>query len=247
MVFAREYIGHLHAKRLHRSGQSASPGRATLWDREGGSLRDTALASIDMTPATSNATAGLDQRVLARWYAVRVKSRHEKAVCCALRNKGLDEFLPLYRARHRWSDRTVDLQLPLFPGYVFCRFGSGNWLPILTTPGVLKIVSIGRTPAPVDDKEIEAIETVLKSGLAAYPWPVPRVGDRVVIDGGPLSGLEGILSGLRKPDRLVVTVTLLQRAVAVEIDGWSVRRAGGQPAEIRALERTPKLPATVVN
>lgn len=199
-----------------------------------------------MTPVTYNSTCESNYPVTHRWYAIRVKSRHEKPVSCALQNKGIEPFLPLYRARHRWSDRTVNLQLPLFPGYVFCRLGTGNWLPILTTPGVLKMVSVGRTPAPVDDNEIESIKTILRSGLAAYPWPVPRVGDQVVIDGGPLTGLEGVLSGLKKPDRLVVTLTLLQRAVAVEIDGWSVRRTSGQPAAIRVLEHSPAVPASVL-
>jgi len=176
------------------------------------------------------------------WYAVRVKPRHEKSVASVLHNKGFEEFLPLYRARHRWSDRRVDVQLPLFPGYLFCRPAAGNWLPILTTPGVLGMVGIGRRPVAVEDHEIEAIHVILRSGLAARPWPLPGVGERVVIEEGPLAGLEGVLIAVRKSHRLVVSVNLLRRAVAVEINHTWVRSAAGQraPHLNRDSLRTPR-------
>jgi transcription antitermination factor NusG len=136
-----------------------------------------------------------------------------------LRGKGYEEFLPLYRSRRRWSDRVKDLELPLFPGYLFCRFDvSDRLMPILTTPGVIGIVGAGKLPIPVDLEEIEAIRAILRSGLAAQPWPLLRAGSKVYIERGPLAGLEGIITNTEKVYRLIVSVSLLQRSVAVEID-----------------------------
>ena len=153
-----------------------------------------------------------------QWFALRIKSQHETKVATALRSKGYEEFLPLYRIRRRWSDRFKEVYSPLFPGYVFCRFDVNQRLPILVTHGVMLIVGSGKTPLPVDDQEITALQSIDKSGLQAQPWPFLQVGQRVRIDQGSLAGIEGILIGLKGPHRLVVSVTLLQRSVAVEID-----------------------------
>jgi transcription antitermination factor NusG len=152
------------------------------------------------------------------WYAVHTRVQHEKNVAQALAGKGYEEFLPIYRCRRRWSDRIKELELPLFPGYVFCRFDAEHRLPILVTPGVHHIVGIGKIPLPVDEAEITAIQSIVKSGLSAEPWPFLQVGQQVRIDYGPLEGLEGLLLAMMKPCRLVVSVMLLQRSVAVEID-----------------------------
>lgn len=153
------------------------------------------------------------------WYALRIQSRLQNVASTTLRDKGYEEFFPLYRARRRWSDRIKELELPLFPGYLFCRFYLGDrLLPILTTPGVISVVGAGKTPVPIDDDEIEAIRAILRSGLAAQPWPLLRVGSKVFIERGPLTGLEGIITNTDKVYRLVVSVSLLQRSVAVEID-----------------------------
>ena len=152
-------------------------------------------------------------------YALRIQSRLGSVASTTLRGKGYEEFLPLYRSRRRWSDRIKEIQLPLFPGYLFYRFDVGDRLmPILTTPGVIGIVGAGKTPAPVDLDEIEAIRVILRSGLAAQPWPSLRVGSEVYIERGPLAGLEGIITNTDKVYRLIVSVSLLQRSVAVEID-----------------------------
>jgi len=155
------------------------------------------------------------------WYALRVKPRCEKAVADALGGKGYEEFLPLHRERRRWSDRVVSVELPLFPGYVFCRFDAQRRLSILTTPGVLFVVSAGKLPVPVDDQEVAALRILVASQLQLEPWPYLHVGQRIQIVGGPLAGAEGILLSVRKQqrheNRLVVSVTLLQRSVAVEI------------------------------
>jgi transcription antitermination factor NusG len=152
------------------------------------------------------------------WYALHVRSQHEKIVASALRGKGFEEFLPLYQRKHRWSDRIKVIERPLFPGYVFCRFDLQKRLPILVTPGVLLIVGVGKTPLPVIDSEISALQSIVNSGFQAEPWPFLQVGQRVRIECGSLEGVEGILLAVKKPHRLVVSVGLLQRSVAVEID-----------------------------
>ena len=155
------------------------------------------------------------------WYALYVKTHHEKLVATSLRNKGYSHFLPLYLARYRSTGVSRDVLLPLFPNYVFCRFRADKCLPIVTTPGVFQIVGAAGVPAPIDDAEISSIEKVVGSGLSAQPWPFLRRGDRVLIEEGPLQGAEGVLCSAKGATRLVVTLTLLQRSVAVEIDrGW---------------------------
>ena len=152
------------------------------------------------------------------WFALFVRVNHEKLVSEALRSKGYEEFLPFCRSRRRWSDRTKEVQSPLFSGYVFCRLDLNRRLPILTTTGVHFIVGNGKVPVPVAEREIENLRLLTGSQLLAEPWPYLTVGQRVRIEQGALDGLEGILVGLKKPCRLVVSVTLLQRSVAVEID-----------------------------
>ncbi len=142
----------------------------------------------------------------ARWYALRVRQRHEKATAAALRNKGYDPFLPLYRARHRWSDRIAELELPLFPGYLFCRFDPRDRrAPIVSTAGVIQLVGAGGVPCPVDDAEIAAVQRILRSGLPAEPWPYLQSGAAVSIGAGALAGLEGIFVEAKKHHRLVVS------------------------------------------
>jgi len=158
-----------------------------------------------------------------QWFALRVRSRCEKLVALMAQNRGFEEFLPLYRCRRRWSDRWQETEFPLFPGYVFCRLDLQHRLPLLTIPGVLHFVGIGKTPAPLEDAEIAAIQAAVRSGLSSEPWPFLEAGQRVRLEGGPLAGLEGILVGTAKQDRLVISVTLLQRSVAVAIERHWVR------------------------
>jgi len=124
----------------------------------------------------------------------------------------------MYRQRKRWSDRIVVADVPLFPGYVFCRFDYWQRLPIMTTLGVVAIVGFGCDPAPIPDHEIQAVERVLKSGFAAEPHPFLRIGQRVRISHGALKGVEGVLLQKKSEWRLVVSVNMLQRSVSVEID-----------------------------
>lgn len=157
------------------------------------------------------------------WFAVRVKSRCEWAVSDALRHKGYEEFLPLYWSRRRWSDRVKTLQLPLFAGYLFCRFSLEERVRILATPGVVLVVGRGRTPLPIDSNEVEAIRRAINSGQRITPWPSLEVGRTVRIEEGSLRGLEGVLLRFKGASHLILGVQLLQRAVAVEVpENWVV-------------------------
>lgn len=161
------------------------------------------------------------------WFALHVRSNFERTASTILCNKGYQEFLPTYRSRRRWSDRVKEEDVPLFPGYLFCRLDQNDRLPVLSTRGVVGIVGTGKSPVPVEGAELQAIWRVTHSDLAVNPWPHLNVGETVVIESGPLSGLEGVLLECKNQRRLVVSVTLLQRSVAVNIDGEHVRPLGG--------------------
>jgi transcriptional antiterminator NusG len=152
------------------------------------------------------------------WFGVRTRSNQEKVTASVLSFKGYDNYLPTYKFRKRWSDRVVEADKPLFPGYVFCRFDPKVRLPILTTPGVVCVVGFGNEPAPIDDQEIEAVQAVLKSGLHTEPCAFMREGQRIRVNQGSLSGLEGILIRKKSEWRMVVSVAMLQRSISVEID-----------------------------
>ena len=152
------------------------------------------------------------------WYGVRTKSNHERLAAAVLESKGYEQYLPVYRSRRRWSDRVVEKNRPLFPGYVFCRFDARKPLPIVSTPGVVSVVGFGNEPAPISDTEIEAVQTLLLSGLATEPCPFLHEGQRIRVNRGSLEGLEGILLKKKTDWKIVVSVTMLQRSVSVEID-----------------------------
>jgi len=158
-----------------------------------------------------------------QWFALRVKSRHEKTVALAARNKGFEEFLPLYRWRQTWSDRTKWVEMPLFPGYVFCRLDAAHRLPLLTIPGVLNFVSFGKMPVPIDDAEIESVQAAVRCDLVAEPCSFVERGERVRIQGGPLAGTEGILVDVAKRRQVVVSLTILRRSIAVNIESQWVQ------------------------
>ncbi len=175
-----------------------------------------------------------------RWYAIKTKSRHEKMASAVLRSMSYEEFLPLYLARRMHHGSARDAHLPLFPGYVFCRFAVEKRLPILRAPGVASIVTIGRVPAPVADDEIAAIQRVVSS-VDCQPWPFLKCGDWVRIEEGPLRNLEGILVTSKGESRLVVNVELLQRAVAAEVDRRWVRPTGKRkPPSVFGTPLVPK-------
>ncbi len=159
---------------------------------------------------------------LKPWYAVRTKCNFERVVTDHLRAKQYEPFLPLYSCRRRWSDRVKVVDVPLFPGYVFCRFDVRVKVPIVSVPGVAGIVSFGGQPAPVPDSEIAAIERLIRSSLIASPCPYLQEGMEVRVRSGPLAGVEGRLDKIKSRYVLVLSVHMLQRSVAVEIDAEAV-------------------------
>ncbi len=195
-----------------------------------------------MQAANSSLVDAEDIRTLKppKWFAIRVKSQREKSVAAAIGSKGFEEFLPLYKSRRRWSDRLKSQELPLFPGYVFCHIDPSSRLPILTIPGVLHFVGIGKTPAPIDEIEIAAVQSAVRSGLRVEPSDYLEVGQCVRLEDGPLAGLKGILTEVRKQFRVVVSLTLLKRSVAVEIDRHWLRRPSPKQAPLpsRAIAAT---------
>lgn len=157
------------------------------------------------------------------WFALQVRARRESGVADYLRGRGYQPFLPIGRIRKVWSDRIQVAEVPLFPGYLFCRVNIEDRLPILSAPGVIRIVGYSRSPVPVDESEMNAIHTIVASGRPNEPWPYLRTGDPVQISSGPLEGLRGILLRVKGAHRLIVSVTLVQRSVAVEIDSAYVK------------------------
>lgn len=159
------------------------------------------------------------------WYVLRVKTNREKSIASLLRQKGYIDFLPLYTESRCWSDRLKEMQLPLFPGYVFCRFDAQLRLPILTTPGVIHALGASGVPEPVNESEIAAIQLAVSSGRLMQPWPFLKIGQRVVVQHGPLRHVEGILSEIKGDRKLIISISLLQRSVAVQMERAEVRPA----------------------
>ena len=153
-----------------------------------------------------------------RWYAIHVRSRHEKTVENSLKGKGYTVFSPSYYTRRKRVDRIAEIEVALFPGYVFCQFDATKRLPILMTPGVVGVVGRGNRAEPVNDTEIASIRTIALGGRPVQPWPFLRMGQRIRLQAGPLAGAEGIFLRVKDEYHLVVSITLLQRAVSVVIE-----------------------------
>jgi transcription antitermination factor NusG len=154
----------------------------------------------------------------ASWYALQVRSRKEGYVASQIMGQGYECLLPTYKSVRKWSDRVKEVEQPLFPGYLFCRFDFQNRRPVITTPGVLQIVGYGRTAISVSDEEIQSLQLAVSSGMPKQPWPFLEVGQRVRVNYGTLSGLEGILVNVKGNQRVILSVTLLQRSVAMEVE-----------------------------
>jgi transcription elongation factor/antiterminator RfaH len=152
------------------------------------------------------------------WYALQCWQRKENLIVAHLEGQGFECFLPKYKSIREWSDRKKEVEQPLFPGYLFCRFDYTKRRPVVTTPGVLQVVGCGRTAVPIENDEIEAIQVAVASGIKSQRWPYLEVGEKVKIHTGKLNGLKGILVNFKGNHRVVLSVTLLQRSVALEVD-----------------------------
>lgn len=164
------------------------------------------------------------------WVAVQVRSRREHITATQMRLIGCDVFLPRYREARQWSDRVKKVERALFTGYLFCRFYACLAPKIVLVPGVSRFVGDGDGPLAIPTSEVDALQRIVDAGLQPQAWPFPRVGERVHIEAGPLKGLEGVVQAVKNERRFVVSISLLQRAVAVEIDPeWLRVPFGGLP------------------
>jgi transcription antitermination factor NusG len=165
------------------------------------------------------------------WFAILARTGRERNATLLLENTGYECYLPVSKFVRKWSDRVKQTEVPLFPGYFFCRMNPHNRLPVLTTPGVIQIVGVGKTPIAVEEQEIAAIQQAGKSGIPVMPWPYMEVGHLARIKEGPLKGLTGIVVKIKSGAKLVLSVSLLQRSVAVEIDRrWITEASTATPA-----------------
>ena len=166
-------------------------------------------------PAQLASLVGQDQQ---GWYAVYTLSRHEKQVALQAECAGVDCFVPLYKSVRRWKDRRKELELALFPGYVFVRINLSERLSVLRLPGVVQIVGFGGKPARLPEAEIDGLRAGLASHTPLHPHPYVRTGKKVRISDGPMAGLEGILLRRKNTCRVALSIDLIMRSVAVEVD-----------------------------
>ena len=159
------------------------------------------------------------------WYAAYTRAQHEKSVAAELGMREVEHFLPLYSCVRRWKDRRVQLELPLFPGYVFVRLALRDRLRVLQIPSVVRLVGFSGQPTALPDTEMEIMRSGLSQSSCAEPHPFLTVGRRVRITGGPFAGLEGVLRRKKSGTRVVVSLGLIQRSVAVDVDIADVRSA----------------------
>lgn len=158
------------------------------------------------------------------WFAIQTRPRHEKKVTAELQEKGVKTLLPLYSATHQWSDRRRVVQLPIFPGYVFVCIAPlpTARISVLRTNGVISFVGVRSVGSPIPDCEIEAIQAVLEGGAAFEPYPYLKVGQRVRVRGGCLDGVLGVLKAVHGDQSLIISVNLIQRSIAMKIEGFRV-------------------------
>ncbi len=153
-----------------------------------------------------------------RWYAAYASANHEKRVAEQLDLREVEHFLPLYASVRRWKDRRVQLQMPLFPGYVFVRLALRDRLRVLQIPSVVRLVGFNGLPVALPDEEMEILRSGLSQRPRAEPHPFLTLGRRVRIKSGSLQGLEGILSRRKSNLRVVLSVALIHRSIAVDVD-----------------------------
>jgi transcription antitermination factor NusG len=182
--------------------------------------------------ANSPALGLLQQSSAANWYALYTCPRHEKSVAYQIEQRSISCFLPLYRSVRRWKDRRKVLELALFPGYVFVRLALQDRLRVLQLPSAVRLVSFNGEPAALPESEIDALRQRLTHGLCLEPHPYLTVGRRVRVKTGPMQGLEGIIVRRKDRSRLVFSLDLIMRSVAVEVDEGDVEpvaKSGGIP------------------
>ena len=157
------------------------------------------------------------------WFAIYVQAKHEKVVASMLKTKGLDTCLPLTKTVRKWSDRHQEVEEPIFPGYVFCEFNSEFRTPVLRTAGVVQILGAGKRVLPLETSELDALKALERTKAPVEPWPFINKGQWVCVEKGPLAGLTGVVAECKSGLRVVVSIGLLQRSVAVEVNRSQIR------------------------
>ena len=165
-----------------------------------------------------------DAELKPHWYALWTFSNHEKAVAERLRERAIGHFLPLYTSLRRWKDRRVQLQLPLFAGYVFVHIAPRDRLRVLQIPGAVRLVGFGGPPIALPEHEIDAIRSSLTHQVHAEPHPYLTMGKHVCVVSGPLRGLKGIVVRKKNGARFVISLDLIMRSIAVEMNASDLQR-----------------------
>ncbi len=161
----------------------------------------------------------------AQWFAIHTRARHEKRVADRLLEQGLGAYLPLVKETHRWSDRKKVVEVPLFGCYVFAKFDPSNAQDrtrICRTEGVLQLLGMRGEAIPIPDQQIDAVRILVNEQLPFSEHPFLKIGERVRVRGGAMDGIEGILVGRNGDRTLVVSVDVIQRSLAVRIEGYRV-------------------------
>jgi transcription antitermination factor NusG len=166
----------------------------------------------------------ISQLPTQHWFTVYTCANQEKTVAKRLDVRCVEHFLPTYTSLARWKDRRVELDLPLFPGYLFVRFAAGERLRVLEVPGVVRLVGFNGQPYPVPNAEIESLRSGIQNTVRFVPHPYLAVGSRVRIKHGPLQGIEGILLRRKNVYRVVLSLHWIARSAAVEVDAADVER-----------------------
>ena len=156
------------------------------------------------------------------WYAGYTASRHEKRVAEHFAQRGVEHFLPLYETIHRWNNGRHRVQLPLFPGYVFVHIALRDRMRVIEVPGFVRLVGFNSLPCPLPEVDINRVKEALNKGVVAEPYPYLTVGTRVGVRNGPLQGMTGILLRRQNKCRVVISVDLIMRSMAVEVEAADV-------------------------
>lgn len=161
------------------------------------------------------------------WYAVYTRARHEKRVAGQLAERSVECFLPMYRSARRWNDRSRLVELPLLPGYLFIRIALRDRLLALQIPSVVRMLEFHGQPVAVPEAEVQQIRDALHSSLRMEPHPYLRTGSRARVTRGPLEGTEGYIVRHKSTFRVVISLHLLLRSVAVELDAADLQPLPG--------------------
>jgi transcription termination/antitermination protein NusG len=172
------------------------------------------------------ASAGESQR---EWFAAYTMSRHEKRVAAHCERIGVEHFLPLYTSQRSWKNRTiVDLQMPLFPNYIFVQLLPDDHGPLVRLPGLLSIVGNAAGPVAIPDDDMDVLRRIIDC-QAIQPHPYMTTGDKVRVKAGPLQGVAGVV--LRKANglRFIVTLDLIGKSVSLDVAGSALELTGSHP------------------